>query len=163
MTCHCGLGESFETCCQPLIKDQRRAKTAEELMRSRYSAFATGEIDYIMNTHDPDTRSQVDRKSTETWAKQSEWKGLEILETEGGGEDDTEGRVDFVAHYELRGSKVDHRESATFRKRGDRWFFVDGNQIAGPPVRREEPKVGRNDPCPCGSGKKYKKCHGKAA
>lgn len=147
----------------PIISGKGQAKTAEELMRSRYSAFVTGNIDYVIETHDPETRSQVDRDSTEAWAKQSEWKGLEILETELGGEDDVEGRVDFVAHYELKGAKIDHRESATFRKEGKRWMFVDGVQIAGPPVRREEPKVGRNDPCPCGSGQKYKKCHGKAA
>jgi len=163
VTCYCGSDKTFETCCQPLLTGAEKAKTAEELMRSRYSAFATGEIDYILSTHDPKTRSQIDRDNTEAWAKQSEWTGLEILETEAGGENDEEGRVDFVAHYSMRGTKVDHRESATFRKENGKWWFVDGVQISGPPVRREGPKVGRNDPCPCGSGKKYKKCHGQAA
>ena len=45
-----------------------------------------------------------------------------------------------------------------FRKEGDEWFYVEGNVYAKQPVRRETPKIGRNDPCPCGSGKKYKKC-----
>ncbi len=158
MTCHCGKGSSYDTCCAPLIKGERKAKTAEELMRSRYSAFVEGDIDYIINTHDPDTVHTVDRDSTEEWAKQSDWKGLEITETVDGGEGDSHGRVDFCATYELKGTHIEHRESATFRKAGDTWFFVDGEQIAGPPVRRESPKVGRNDPCPCGSGKKYKRC-----
>jgi len=163
VTCHCGNAESFETCCKPLHEGKRLPKTAEELMRSRYSAFVVGNIDYIMDTHDPDTVGQVDRASTETWAKEATWTGLEIADTEAGGEDDSFGRVDFVANYELRGVKIAHRESATFRKHNKRWLFVDGEQINGPPIRREGPKVGRNDPCPCGSGKKYKKCHGAEA
>lgn len=132
-------------------------------MRSRYSAFVEGNVDYIMDTHDPQTVKDIDREGTEEWAKQSEWKGLEVLETEKGEESDTEGRVDFCASYELKGSKVEHRERALFRKDGDTWYFVDGVQIAGPPVKREGPKVGRNDPCGCGSGKKFKKCCGQAA
>lgn len=163
VTCHCGSEKSFETCCKPLIEGKEQASTAEQLMRSRYSAFVLGDVDYIINTHDPKTRGEVNREDTEAWAKQSTWTGLEILELEAGAENDTEGRVDFVANYELKGTAVAHRESAIFRKEGQRWFFVDGVQLAGPPVRREEPKVGRNDTCPCGSGKKYKKCHGKAA
>ena len=60
-------------------------------------------------------------------------------------------------------TKIEHRERALFRKVNDRWAFVDGIEIKGPPVVRTDPRVGRNDPCPCGSGKKYKKCHGVAA
>lgn len=132
-------------------------------MRSRYSAFVEGNVDYIMDTHDPETADQIDRESTAEWAKQSDWKKLEILETEKGGPDDLFGRVDFCATYELRGNEVEHRESATFRKHKDVWYFMDGAQIAGPPVVRDGPKIGRNDPCSCGSGKKFKKCCGKAA
>ena len=132
-------------------------------MRSRYSAFVEGDIDYIMDTHDPDTRGQIDREGTEQWAKESEWQGLEVLDIEKGQPEDNFGRVDFCATYKLRGVVVQHRESATFRKDKDRWWFVDGEQIAGPPVKREGPKVGRNDPCSCGSGKKFKKCCGQAA
>jgi SEC-C motif-containing protein len=132
-------------------------------MRSRYSAFVVGDIDYVVKTHDPDTVHQIDRASTEAWATQSKWLGLEILETEAGQVGDKFGRVDFLARYELRGNVIEHRESATFRHDGKTWFFVDGEQLAGPPVRREAPKVGRNDPCSCGSGKKYKKCCGAAA
>ncbi len=163
MTCYCGSEKPFEACCQPFLTGKAKPKTAEELMRARYSAFCTADTDYIVKTHDPDTVHQIDRDSTDAWAKQSEWRGLEILETEKGLEGDAFGRVDFVAHYSLRGNEIDHRESATFRHDGKQWFFVDGEQLAGPPIRREAPKVGRNDPCACGSGKKYKKCCGAAA
>ena len=163
MTCPCGKGESLETCCGPLLSGKTKATTAEQLMRARYTAFATGDVDFVMKTHDPDTVNQVDRESTEAWSKQSQWEGLEIVSTEAGGENDHFGSVEFLAKYSIKGSTIDHRERATFRKHNDTWLFVDGEQIAGPPVRREGPKVGRNDPCSCGSGKKYKKCCGVAA
>ncbi|HSC89623.1 MAG TPA: YchJ family metal-binding protein [Polyangiaceae bacterium] len=140
-----------------------QAKTAVELMQARYRAFETGDIDFIMNSHDPDTVHQIDRDGTEAWAKQSKWTGLDIVSTELGGEGDMAGTVEFVAHYAVKGTPLEHRERATFRKHNGRWVFVDGAPVAGPPVRREEPKIGRNDPCSCGSGKKYKKCHGASA
>jgi SEC-C motif-containing protein len=132
-------------------------------MRSRYSAFATGNVDYIIDTHDPDRRNDVDRDATENWSKNSEWLGFELISSEKGGPSDDAGVIEFVARYKTKGVALTHRERAVFRKHGDRWVFVDGQIMNGPPVRRTEPRVGRNDPCPCGSGKKYKKCHGAAA
>ena len=163
MTCHCGKDESTETCCTPYLQGAQQPATAEELMRARYTAFVEADIDYIVKTHDPETVHSIDKDGTEQWAKDSKWLGLEILETEGGQVGDTTGSVKFCASYELNGTKVEHREDAKFRHDGKQWLFVDGQQIAGPPVKRETPKVGRNDPCPCGNGKKYKNCCGKAA
>ncbi|NLE86946.1 MAG: YchJ family protein [Myxococcales bacterium] len=163
MTCPCGKGESLETCCGPFLAGQKKPRSAEELMRSRYTAFTQGDVDYILKTHDPDTVHQVDRESTEQWAKQSEWLGFELLSVQGGTPEEFQGTIEFVARYRLKGAQLEHRERATFRRQDDTWFFVDGEQIAGPPVRREGPKVGRNDPCTCGSGKKFKKCCGLAA
>ncbi|MBN2195705.1 MAG: SEC-C domain-containing protein [Polyangiaceae bacterium] len=68
--------------------------------------------------------------------------------------------MEFVARYKLKGVALNHRERAEFKRHHGKWYFVDGEQIAGPPVRVER-VPGRNDPCYCGSGKKYKKCHGK--
>jgi SEC-C motif-containing protein len=130
-------------------------------MRSRYTAYATGNVDYVLNTHDPKTVSEIDRSGIEHWSKKSEWFGLEVLETEKGSASDEEGTVEFVARYKINGATVNHRERAIFRKDDGRWVFVDGEEIAGPPVVREGPRIGRNDPCSCGSGKKYKKCCGK--
>jgi SEC-C motif-containing protein len=158
----CGKGESLESCCGPYLKGEAQPATAEALMRARYAAYALGNVDYILSTHDPETAKDVDRNSTEAWSKGSTWLGLEILKTEAGGPEDVGGAVEFVARYKLKGVTVNHRERATFRKDGSRWVFVDGKDITAPPVRRQGPAVGRNDPCPCGSGKKYKKCCGAA-
>ena len=76
MTCPCGLGESLETCCGPYLKHEKKPPTAEALMRARYTAYATGDVDFIVESHDPDRKGEVDRKNTEAWAKQSEWLGL---------------------------------------------------------------------------------------
>lgn len=163
MTCPCGKGESIESCCGPYLSGEQIPDTAEALMRSRYSAFATGNVDYILATHDPDKSSEVDRSGTEAWAKNSEWLGFELVSAEKGLPGDDAGVIEFVAKYKLKGVTMAHRERAIFRKHRDRWVFVDGQMVNGPPVKRNEPRVGRNDPCPCGSGKKYKRCHGSAA
>lgn len=128
-------------------------------MRSRYAAYVEGAIDYILATHDPETTRDVDRASTERWSRDARWLGLEVHESKGG-ESDEEGTVDFTARYELGGQVVWHRERAVFRKRDGVWLYVDGTLAKPQTVVREGPKVGRNDPCPCGSGQKYKKCHG---
>ena len=163
MTCPCGKGASLETCCGPYLDGSAQPETAEALMRSRYTAFATGNVDYVLATHDPDRVSEIDRKNTEAWSKDSEWLGFELVSSENGGAADDAGVIEFVAHYKVKGLSIDHRERAYFRKHGSRWVFVDGQMVNGPPVRRTEPRIGRNDPCHCGSGKKYKKCHGAAA
>jgi len=85
---------------------------------------------------------------------------LQILGTEGGTANDTEGSVEFVATYKLNKLKLDHRERATFKKERRQVVLHRRRRAEGPAVKRTEPRVGRNDPCPCGSGKKYKKCHG---
>ncbi|MGC4090969.1 MAG: YchJ family protein [Polyangiaceae bacterium] len=163
MTCPCGKGESIETCCGPYIDGSKIPDTAEALMRSRYTAFATGKVDYIVATHDPERRSEVDEQGAADWSKNSEWLGFELISSEKGGPSDDAGVVEFVAKYKIKGVTLTHRERSIFRKAGDRWVFVDGQMVNGPPVKRTEPRVGRNDPCHCGSGKKYKRCHGAAS
>lgn len=127
-------------------------------MRSRYSAFTVADIDYIEKTTDPSMRSTFDREGTLEWAKNSEWLGLEIVSTKDGTETDNSGIVEFVAKFKYEGVARDHHERSDFRKRDGQWFFVDG-KIVQAPVRVEN-RIGRNDPCTCGSGKKYKKCCG---
>ncbi len=132
-------------------------------MRSRYTAYCKKNIRYITETHDPGTRKSHDPDQAREWAESSEWLGLEIVSVEGGGADDDEGSVEFIARYKTEeGDSVEHHERGEFRRTDGRWFFVDGKVIGPEPFRRQDSKVGRNDPCPCGSGKKYKKCCGKA-
>ncbi len=128
-------------------------------MRSRYTAYATGDVDYILRTHVPAEGEEVDREATEKFSRESEWKGLEIVATDKGGPDDEEGTVEFIARYRAGGADQVHHERAIFKKLDGRWMFVDGKQVKPAPIRREA-APGRNDPCPCGSGKKYKRCHG---
>ena len=127
-------------------------------MRSRYTAYVTGEVQHVLDTLAPELRGDQDPSSTEAWSKNSTWHGLQIVSTDAGGPNDTEGVVEFVAKYEVQGNMFEHHETATFRKDGDTWFYLDGEIHGQEPFRREQPKVGRNEPCPCGSGKKYKQC-----
>jgi SEC-C motif-containing protein len=160
MQCYCGTGRDFDDCCGPYLKGGAKPATAEALMRSRYSAYVTENIDYVLATHDPATVDTVDPEGARRWAKESTWQGLEVVDTVAGGSGDDTGEVEFVARYESDGQGVAHHERAQFRRIDGAWFYMDGVMIRPRPARREAPKVGRNEPCPCGSGKKFKKCHG---
>lgn len=159
--CPCGLAASYQDCCEPHIRGTRLPKTAEALMRSRYSAFAKKEIDYILQTTLPSQRKKVQAQEVEAWSTQSTWKGFEIKKVEGGGENDDEGTLEFVARYAIQDQDQEHRERSRFVREGGRWYFDPGHSGA-PPLERAHAGVGRNDPCPCGSGKKFKKCCGAA-
>lgn len=157
LLCPCGSGKNFDQCCQPYHGGEKQAPTAEALMRSRYSAYATGKMSYLDETYHPSV-SRDSSESLEESAMQVKWLGLEILSTEAGGENDTEGYVDFIARYQQNGQQHAMREKSRFVKENGRWYYIDGVVKALP--SRTAAKVGRNDPCPCGSGKKYKKCCG---
>ncbi len=158
--CPCGSGRSFEHCCSPLLARQRDPASAEELMRSRYSAYVRGDIDYLAETLHPDRRDTHDAEATRRWAEQADWLGLEVIGCSAGGEDDDKGVVEFIASYRQDGRIVRHHEVSSFVRHDGRWFFVEGELVPPATRRRETGKVGRNAPCPCGSGLKYKKCCG---
>ena len=130
-------------------------------MRSRYTAFVLGNADYLLATWDPESRpARLDLQHDRT-----QWLGLQIVATEAGSETDSQGRVAFIAQFRLDGKEQALRENSRFRKVGDRWLYVDGQaaQISGSAsgvAAVARPGIGRNDPCPCGSGKKYKRCCG---
>lgn len=132
-------------------------------MRARYTAFTRGNVDFIVASHHPETRDDVNRDEIERWSRDSQWLGLDIVASEHGGPDDDEGVVVFTARYRLQGQVHDHVERATFRRQDGEWRFHDADEPKADTIRRESPKVGRNDPCPCGSGVKHKKCCGRAA
>lgn len=158
MKCPCGSGKKFSDCCEKIIDDQKLAKTAEALMRARYSAFALGKIDFLRDSLAPESRIDFDPEVTSQWAQKSKWLGLTIVSKEKGEESDSTGIVEFTAEYSVDDKVTIHHETSEFRKESGSWFFVDGKVKAAGPVQRETPKIGRNDPCTCGSGKKYKKC-----
>jgi SEC-C motif-containing protein len=155
--------KALDAHCMPLIRGERHASTPAELMASRYVAYRVGAIDYLVESNDPKTRNQIDRKAAEEWSERAKFNALEIVSTTQGGPDDEVGEVEFIARYTIKGALHTHHERSQFRRLDGRWYFVSGDRVSAPPVRNTGPKVGRNDPCPCGSGKKYKKCCAAAA
>ncbi len=158
--CPCGSGQDYETCCGLLINGSAPAATPEALMRSRYTAFAKQEMAYIEATLHPGQRHDYDAAGSAKWARESEWEQLEIVNASTDPENANRGSVEFRAHYRTGDAHQVHHELAEFRRSGGTWYFFDGKMVGAGQFKRETPKVGRNDPCPCGSGKKYKKCCG---
>lgn len=120
--CPCGSGALFGACCGPVLDGARPARTAEELMRSRYTAFVRGDVGHLVRSWHPRTRpAEVD-------PGERSWTRLEILRTEAGGPEDDEGVVEFRAHYARPGRPggdgVQH-EVSRFVRRGGRWVYLD--------------------------------------
>jgi len=158
-SCPCGSGIDYADCCEPIITGKRLAETAEQLMRARYSAHVTVAVDFIYESTHPDFREGYDHKGTKSWAEKSEWLGLEILGTVDGGVDDKKGEVEFIARFRNEDGTRRHHERGHFLRKGKKWLFSEGKMVKSQPI--SVTKIGRNDPCSCGSGKKYKKCCGK--
>lgn len=156
--CPCGSDRAEAACCGPIVAGAA-APTAEALMRSRYTAYVRGAMAHVVGSHDPATRATVDVAAATAWSRDTTWLGLEIVATERGGATDDHGVVEFVARGVTRGAPFTQRERSRFRTIAGRWYYVDGVARAMPERAAEVP--GRNQPCPCGSGKKYKVCHGR--
>jgi SEC-C motif domain protein len=120
-SCPCGSGELFGRCCLPLHVGERRAETAEQLMRARYSAYAVNDIDYVWQTWHPRTRPEaVTPQAGLTWT------GLEIVDTVDGRTDHASGEVEFHAHYRQNNRRGTLHERSRFAVRAHRWFYLDG-------------------------------------
>lgn len=119
-------------------------------MRSRYTAFCRGDVDYLIATHHPSKRQGDDRQSLSQTIAMTEWLGLRVLHS---GATDDVGTVEFVAFFNAQGTPSQLHERSEFVRQAGRWYYLQGKLL--PPIRIE-----RNDPCWCGSGRKYKKCHG---
>ncbi|MDX9687091.1 YchJ family protein [Halopseudomonas formosensis] len=149
MPCPCGDGRPYADCCQPLHQG-RPAAGAGRLMRSRYSAYVLGLIDYLVQTTLPAQQALLDRQAMEQWSRESEWLGLEVTEDAPDGDTASRARVSFVARWaDPDGTRHSHLERSEFCQLDGSWYFIDPNHPLS---------VGRNDPCPCGSGRKFKQC-----
>jgi SEC-C motif domain protein len=157
--CPCGSGAAYADCCEPIITGVRPAATAEQLMRARYSAYVNVAMDFLFESNHPDHREGYDPKGTREWAESSDWEGLEIVGLEQGGPGDTTGTVEFIARFREKDVPHAHHELAQFKKFEENWYFTEGALVKQKPLVSQ--KIGRNDPCTCGSGAKYKKCCGK--
>ncbi len=124
--CSCGSGQPFANCCEPIISGKKDAGTALELMRSRYTAFALADIDYLLRSHAAKTRPVKDRKSIERWAKSVMWMGLSILRTEAGQNTDETGYVEFKATFLENGQPGQIHEKSLFLRENGKWVYVSG-------------------------------------
>src|SRR3990167_8006579 len=121
--CPCASGKTFADCCGPYLSGAALPPTAEALMRSRYSAFATGAIDYLEEALLPGTRDDFDRQSAADWAASSEWTGLQLRHAEKGKEGDDEGSVEFAALFRQEGADKVHHETGHFKRQDGRWYY----------------------------------------
>ena len=150
--CPCGSQRSYSDCCEPYVTNTKVAPTAEALMRSRYVAYYNGNVDYLVATRHPSKRQFDDRINLVKSVKSTVWETLTVVSTHQGRKTDTSGYVEFMAvHSQPEWGQL--HERSRFVKENGRWFYVDGEML--PPIL---PK--RNQPCWCGSGKKFKHCHG---
>ncbi len=126
-------------------------------MRSRYSAYVLRDADYLTLTHHADTCDPALKSQLPATFARCEWTGLHVLDRSRGGSADNEGSVTFEASFNEAGKAFIMRETSRFVRTPEGWRYLEGKGSIRPaPVSR----TGRNDPCWCGSGKKFKKCHG---
>ncbi|MGX2039182.1 YchJ family protein [Methylocaldum sp. MU1018] len=152
-TCPCGSEKSFDACCGPYLAGQSAAPTAEALMRSRFTAFELRDADYLRESWDSGKRPA----SLDFEGDSRKWSRLEIVGTVGGGENDERGVVEFKARFELGDDTYLIHEVSRFHRVSGRWVYLDGAiHYHGKIAHKGE--ILRNASCPCGSGKKYKKC-----
>ncbi len=124
--CVCGSGLDYVVCCEPIMTGKRDALTAQELMRSRYTAFTLANVDYLMRSHSVKTRPIKERKSIEKWAKSVNWMGLTIIQTQAGETSDEIGYVEFKALYLENGKPQQIHEKSLFQRENGKWVYVSG-------------------------------------
>jgi len=152
--CPCGSGASFAHCCQPLLEGRQAAASAVVLMRSRYCAFALGYFEYLIDTLHPEYRGDLGVAQLAEQDRHCRWLTLRVLGQRDGEPGDGAGTVHFIARYLEAGTVHELEENSGFAYHQGRWVYT-----LGTPEFRALGKPRRNDPCPCGSGKKFKQCH----
>lgn len=143
MKCTCGYEKEFSECCGAIINSKTKANSAEELMRSRYSAYVKGDSAYLIKTSSKENQHVDDAKLIEEFSNSVEWLKLDVLHVE-------KRKVEFKAYYKEDNKIHVLHEKSNFIFHDDMWLYVDGKLFNS--------KVERNESCPCGSGKKFKKC-----
>lgn len=124
--CPCGSNLNAPDCCLAIIEGKTNAFTAEQLMRSRYTAFTLANVDYLMKSHHPKTRPIKEKKNMKRWAQSVQWVNLTILNKQKGNETDTEGTVTFKAVFVENGKPDQIYETSNFKKLNNKWVYVDG-------------------------------------
>jgi SEC-C motif-containing protein len=118
--CYCGNALPYSKCCRPLLTGQIVVVSAEQLMRSRYTAYVMADVAYLIKTTHASHRHELDAKEVLQWSKQNQWIKLEILHVE-------TNRVVFKAYFRDRSSKLNaHYEDSTFILENGIWYYVEG-------------------------------------
>ncbi|QOY52611.1 YchJ family protein [Candidatus Sulfurimonas baltica] len=143
MSCICGNKKDYNECCGAIINSKTKANSAEELMRSRYSAYVKGDSAYLLKTALKENLHVDDAKLIEEFSNSVEWLKLDVLHVE-------KNIVEFKAYYKENEKINVLHEKSNFIFKDDMWLYVDGELFNS--------KIERNESCPCGSGKKFKKC-----
>jgi len=158
--CFCGSKRPLVRCCGPYLAGKAVAPTAEALMRSRYSAFCQSNADYLVATHHSDYREGSDRTALLKTIRTTEWTNLLIVSTQKGQKKDKTGIVEFVAAYRnkyllsnTKSTLGQLHEKSRFVKEKGCWLYTEGDML--PPYRPKPSAL-----CWCGSGQKFKRCHG---
>ena len=147
MLCFCKSGELFSNCCKPLLSGEIQADTCETLMRSRYSAFAVGNVAYLLATSSVELAKTLTKQELTQTCDAFNFVHLNVLKHNAN-------TVEFIAHL-LSGDQYHQiHERSYFIKENGHWKYNTGELFETPVI-----KLSRNDMCPCQSGKKFKRCH----
>lgn len=153
--CACGSQIDYSICCGPFLEGTALPATPELLMRSRYTAFTRANIEYIGKTQKKAAAKNYDADGTAAWAKRCDWVGLTIIHCSDISEQDTVGTVEFIVNFKEDGLEKNIYETSQFEKIAGQWYYTKGSHKT-----KNVSQPGRNEPCHCGSGTKYKKCCG---
>jgi SEC-C motif domain protein len=147
LSCPCGSAQ-YSQCCQPLHSGQKKAQTAEQLMKSRYSAFAKQEIAYIVTTTALGQQQALDVQAIAEWSKSNQWLKLDVVQVKEK-LDKNHAQVEFKAHFHDGQQTQIHHEVSHFVYHAGQWYFLDPTT---------DQQVTMKQPCICGSTKKFKQC-----
>ncbi|WP_225738296.1 YchJ family protein [Pseudoalteromonas aurantia] len=150
--CYCSDLQPYDKCCKPFIEGSNSPSSAEQLMRSRYSAYCIKNANYILNTYASSQQKMHNTTDILQFANEVSFIKLDVIKTS---DNDLYSYVEFKAHYLVEDKHCQLHENSRFVQECGLWKYLDG-ELFDPP----EIKIGRNDLCPCGSSKKFKKCHG---
>jgi SEC-C motif-containing protein len=152
--CFCGSECVFEQCCQPIISGKIDAQNAEELMRSRFSAYVIEDYPYILQTYASHQRSRLNVSHLADSAQDTQWLNLHVLAHH---PKHNTAQVEFKAFYQVDGRYYLMHELSDFVRDDDKWFYTTGV------IQKDSGEFSpeRNSQCLCGRGKKFKKCCGK--
>ncbi|WP_261874451.1 YchJ family protein [Vibrio rarus] len=155
--CRCHSKKRYQDCCQPIHLQPSQAQSPLQLMRARYCAHELNLVEFVIHTYHPSCHAQNDAQAIAE-SVHGEWVKLEVVSTELGAHD-KEGFVTFNAYFIEDKRQYSFSEKSRFIKEGEQWFYIDG-EMFDYPLAVPKSTLQRNDPCHCGSGKKFKKCCG---